>query len=496
MASHRSSGRLEVAFRLEPEADAPAGVRLEGELVSQDLLFRDPGSEDLALGWERFAIPVDEVFVPLGEDAETKPVRVALGAVELVSPRVTYQQPNDALETLSPPAEEPAEPAPAKEASAGPEPAVSVASFTLSDGEILFRDRGVQPAYTGRIGALAVSLRGLRLPDQTVESLSLSARLPERSKLTVKGSHGSRRSRVEADLEELALTPLNPYAVEAAGYRVDEGNASLATRAERTGGRWEVKSDLVLHRLGLSSTGTGQLDKLLGIPVDLAMALLRDLQGDIRLGIPVAFDRGRVEVGIGTIVRDALRAAIAGAVTSPLKMMGATLSFAKGGGLVVEPLRMEPGSTALAAGEEESLAALATLLESRPQLAVRLWGHASAEDRDGLAERILIERVAADVDLPEVEDAGFFARRRVRGALSKPVDGHAGPLEPDDAALLGRYVAATEVPPERFDALARARADAVAAALAAVHGVEPERVRVSDETRSEAPGVEIAFEAR
>ncbi|HKJ25923.1 MAG TPA: DUF748 domain-containing protein, partial [Myxococcota bacterium] len=496
IASQRASGELEIDFLLEPEVDRGAGLTLHGRIASHDLLFRDPESDGLALGWKRFEVPIDEIVVPLGEGAATEPVRVALGAVELEAPHASYRQPTSALDRLFPPApESEATPAEAGDEAEGPAPTVTIASFALTGGELGYRDDGLRPAYAGRVRDLAISLRDVRLPEATLGKLALSARLPVRSKLSLEGHHGAKRSELHLSLDRLALPPLNPYAIQAAGYRVDEGFASVETEAERAGQRWDVKNQLVLGDIGLSSTGSGKLDQLLGIPVDLAMALLRDLEGNIRLGIPMELDRGQLRVGIGSVLRDALRAAVAGAITSPLKMMGAAVSFGKGGGLSVEPLAMRPGSVAFADDEASSdLVALAELVESRPVLAVRLHGRANDEDREGLAERILIERIAAGIDLPEVDDAGFFARRRVRGALEARGRGEAGELGAEDAALLARYRDAVEVPPGRFAALARERADAVARRLTGELGLPPEHVRTADEAESEAPGVRIAFE--
>ena len=497
LTSKGTSGELEVGLRLEPEGAEPAGLMLRGNAVSRNLLLRDPESEDLALGWKRLAIPIDEVFIPLGDGAETKPIRVALGGVRLEEPRLRYGSPTTALDQLLGLEEEGAEPEPGSEANAppGPDPVVTVASFELVDGELRYRDRSLRPDYQGRVRKLAISLRDLRLPAATVGSVSLSARLPVRSTLSLEGSHGSHRSRLKLGLERLALPPLSPFAIDAAGYRVDQGDLSLETTAKRVGERWEVSNQLLLHRLDLSTAGTGKLDQLIGIPVDLALALLRDLQGDIHLGIPVDLDRNGLRIGLGSVVRDALRAAIAGAVTSPLKMMGAAFSFGEGGGLAVEPFRMAAGDTQLEDGQTESLAALAVLLESRPELAVRLQGGSTPGDRDALAERILANRVAAGGDLPDLDGAGFFARRRVRGALEKRGRGEAGALGPKDAELLARYRTATYVPPDRFAALARARARALAATLTATHGIAVGLVRVADEPDTEQAGVRVRFEA-
>ncbi|NNL66454.1 MAG: hypothetical protein HKP30_09445, partial [Myxococcales bacterium] len=97
--------------------------------------------------------------------------------------------------------------------------------------------------------------------------------------------------------------------------------------------------------------------------------------------------------------------------------------------------------------------------------------------------------------LPDLEDAGFFARRRVAGELERRARGEAEALDEDDQQLLDRYVEATFVPPERFDALARERAEAARNYLVETQGLPAERVQAQTEVSRGKPGVVLAFGA-
>ena len=57
------------------------------------------------------------------------------------------------------------------------------------------------------------------------------------------------------------------------------------------------------------------------------------------------------------------------------------------------------------------------------------------------------------------EDAGYFDRRNVIGALEDRARGRPMELDDDERRLLDAWIAAVEVPAERFDALARRRAE-------------------------------------
>jgi hypothetical protein len=105
---------------------------------------------------------------------------------------------------------------------------------------------------------------------------------------------------------------------------------------------------------------------------------------------------------------------------------------------------------------------------------------------------MLLERWQAGKGLPELEDAGFFARRRIGQALSRSAKGEPLGLEGDDEALYRRYVEAVQVPDARLAALARARAETARDALVA-KGVAEGRITVVDPAPPADPGVVIGF---
>jgi hypothetical protein len=77
----------------------------------------------------------------------------------------------------------------------------------------------------------------------------------------------------------------------------------------------------------------------------------------------------------------------------------------------------------------------------------------------------------------------------VAGALRARGRGEPGELEPEDAALLGRYTAAVEVPPERLDDLARQRAEVARDSLLEEGGLSAERVSIGEPVGPGDPGV-------
>jgi len=499
ITSCSASGDLDVKFR------AP-GLRLSGKLGVDDFAFQDP-EQELALGWKSLAIELKEATVPL--DAGSEPIHVALGQISLDAPEARYVLPNTAIERLlasaggaplQPAGEAATEPAAAEPvaaptaASAAPEPRITVDRIELRRGSAEFVDRSGKEPYQGRVRDLSVDVVGVALPERTVQSLRARGIAPERAPFDLRASLPGARGTLSFKLERLPLAQFTPYAASAADLTIPKGELTLDTKADLTkaGAAGVVKTRVVVHKLAIR--GGPNAISVAGMPLDLVLALLRDPQGDIALPIPLEYGEQGASAGLGTILLGALKAAITGAVTSPIKAMGVLLPAGGAAEISFEPLAFAAGDATAPPATAEKLAPLAAMLAQRPGLGLALVGHAGADDRPALAEQILIERIAADRGLPELEDAGFFARRRVQSALAERGRGEAGALEPEDEALLARYRDATEVPAARYADLSRRRAEAVRDVLATAHALAP--ARLVPEVGNEAAPPEVVPELR
>jgi hypothetical protein len=295
------------------------------------------------------------------------------------------------------------------------------------------------------------------------------------------------RGTLRFELERLPLAQFTPYLASAADLRIPKGQLSLDTKASfsRSGAAGKLETRVTVQELAIA--GGPNAISVAGMPLDLALALLRDPQGKIELPIPLEYDEQGASIGIGAVVLGALRAAITGAVTSPIKALGVLLPEGGAAEISFAPVVFAPGEATPPADAAESLAPLAALLTQRPGLGLALIGHAGLDDRLPLAERILIESVADDRDLPALEDAGLFARRRIRGALEERGRGAEGALEPEDQALLTRALDAVAIPAERYAELARRRAESLRDLLATAHALAPARLAVESGAEPAAP---------
>jgi hypothetical protein len=224
----------------------------------------------------------------------------------------------------------------------------------------------------------------------------------EQGKITVRGNFAPEESTIELKVDELALAPFNSYATTYSPYGIADGALTIDIKANAKGGKYEVKNDIRLQQFDLSGTeGDSLFEQNFGVPLSLALALLRDIQGNIDLNVPMQVDQeGKAQVDVMAVVRSALKQALAGAITSPLKMLGA-VAGGSGAPIAPQPIAFRLGRAEPTGPGAESATRLAAFLVSRPAMGVQLSSAPTPDDARWLHEHALLGTWAEE---------GFFER--------------------------------------------------------------------------------------
>ncbi len=374
----------------------------------------------------------------------------------------------------------------AEQTAPAPRPRARVARFDLRNGSVELNDEVVKPTSQSRIEGIQFAARQIEWPEQKVGHFEYESRGPAGAALHASGALGA-SSQIQLALESLGLSHFNPYAAPS-GYRIAQGDAGLQGEVSLVGEQVEVDTHLVLDQLDLASGGGEEFEAQFGMPVGLALALLKDPSGRISLPIEFTSERGELNTKFLPLVLATLRHAVVGAATLPLKAFKGLLPASGEANRSLPMVTAAPGQITPAPEAVAEIEAVAQLLAERPGLGLRVQGHAGPEDREPLARARLVEQVRAGEALPESVEIGFFARRRLHKAIEKQGVDATASLDEGDRALFDQLVAAVEVPQERFQALAEARGAALRDALVTEYGVGAERIRLDQAASAEALG--------
>ena len=272
-----------------------------------------------------------------------------------------------------------------------------VGSFQL--GQLKFENSGIQVTDQSvqPPGALAVqqlqgSIQGLSTEPGSTAEIAFTGRFDEGAPFGLHGRLSPLSQGLELDLtftnQALQLTPFTPYLEKYAGHPLQKGRLALDLTYSIHDHQLKAKNLVRVDQLLLGARNDSP--DATKLPVKLAIALLRDSNGQINLDLPVEGRLDDPEFSVGPVVVKVLVNIIAKAATSPFKLLGALV----GGGEELSFVDFQPGLPQFVPAETNKLDRLLEALEKRPTLSLEIAGSLDrVADRDALALELVKERV-------------------------------------------------------------------------------------------------------
>ncbi|MBW4053016.1 MAG: DUF748 domain-containing protein [Proteobacteria bacterium] len=410
--------------------------------------------------------------------------------------------------------------APAKLAAASGKPAarsgpasmpMTIGLVRIANGTADFADLSVKPNFATGIQDLHGTVKDLSSAPGSRASIDLKGDVNRTAPVDITGVVNLLSAASYADVRMqfrgLELTSMTPYAVRFAGYAIASGTLDANLHYEVDRGRINADHRLVVRQLQLGRRV--ESPHAIDLPLRLAVALLKDANGVIRIGLPVTGSLHDPKFSLGPLIGKALINVLKKSITAPFALLGRLF----GGGPDMNRFAFAPASAALPPAARGRAAALAKALAQRPQLSLQVPAvFAPNVDGPALAQRRLREELLAlarsGAGAPR---KGGRATRIRRGTPPPPVGPDAlelpaehyrllraayrstfGPTAPLPAAarkgppfktailalqsaLLGRM----QVSEVALQALGERRAQAIRAAIVAAGGIDAGRVAIA-----------------
>lgn len=302
----------------------------------------------------------------------------------------TTEQPAKVPDTLEKP-----KPETTKAETQRPDPArIVIDAVTLQGGTINFSDNYIRPNYTMNMQEVGGRVSGLSSAQDTTADVDLRGKLNNYAPLRITGKINPLREDFFVDLKfdfkDMDLSPVTPYSGKYLGYTIQKGKLSFSLQYLIAKRQLDAKNEVFLDQLTLGD----QVDSpdATKLPVRLAIALLKNRNGEIKLDIPVSGSLDDPEFSLGRIILKILVNLLVKAATSPFALLGAIF----GGGEELSYLEFDYGMAYIDEPSVKKLDTLIKALHDRPALKIELQGHADVEkDREGLRQRFFDRKVKA-----------------------------------------------------------------------------------------------------
>lgn len=267
-----------------------------------------------------------------------------------------------------------------------------IGKILLQQGNVDFHDRFIQPNYHARL----TGLHGQIGPIQAgrAGAIDIKGAIDKSAPLEIQGSIQPFDSRLSLEIAAKAkaidLPSFSPYSGRYIGYGIEKGKLSVDVHYRVEEGVLTAKNNVFLDQLTLGSRV--ESEEALSLPLELAIALLKNRQGEIDIHLPVKGSLDDPKFSLGDIILEAFVNLITRAVTAPFTLLGSML----GEDVELSEIMFSPGSAVIEAEAENRLQALSQILSERPALRLEIAGHIDpAIDYEGIKQAQLRRRVVA-----------------------------------------------------------------------------------------------------
>lgn len=481
-------------------ADGRVTVTSTGRSWIEGLQFAEPGGGPPALQVARIELN--------GLDFAW-PARARVSRVVLTRPEVRLERERDGTVNLrrllagaradrGEPPPPPAAPAPP----AGPGPgggpaplAVEVGTLTITDGAFRFLDRTVQPAFSQSLTRLALTVEGLSSTPGRRARLVGQAIVGGDAALDIRGEVsplGALYADLTVEVRDFALASLNPYADSLVAWIVQRGKLAARARYRIDNDTLRATNEIAIERLTVSPSRAGdEVERRIGVPLGLIVALVTDAQNSIRVNVPMEGPLRSWRADPTDAIWTAIKNAAVNILAAPFRAIGRLLTRSDNTveAVRVEPVRFAPGRDGLDPEMARHLTAVAEVVRRAPLLGLGLTAVPGRRDGEVLrAEELTVrlQRRQREAGLPTFA-AAVAAEYRARFGETGPPPGPEAQLE----AL--RQV--EPVPAARLAELAARRLEVVRDALVQAEGLPASRLVVEPAPES-APAEEGRVEFR
>ena len=183
-------------------------------------------------------------------------------------------------------------------------PDIGIKTITLQGGRIDFADRRIRPGYETELSELGGRISNISLKKGGTAQLEILGKIEKYIPLKITGTIDPSPKTLFVDLtasfHDLDVSPMTPYSSKYAGYTIEKGKLSLDVKYMINNRKLDSQNLIFLDQFTFGDRV--ESPDATGLPVRLAVALLKDRNGQIKLDIPVSGSIDDPQFKVGRII--------------------------------------------------------------------------------------------------------------------------------------------------------------------------------------------------
>ena len=304
----------------------------------------------------------------------------------------------------------------------------------IEEGSVRFIDRTTEPAFSQDLSKMNLLVTGLSNAPDSKAKLVFTTVIGGDAGLDIRGDVGAVGAPLYIDLvgemRDLQLPAVNPYSDKAIAWLIRQGDLKYKFSVKIDHDQLTAMNDVVVGKLKVAKAKRldDQVKSRLGLPLGLIVALIKDLDGNIVLKVPISGSLKDPKFDLSEVIWSSIKNVLVNVLTSPFRLIGAL--FSKGDKIEepkVNPVTFPPGSAVLSPSMEEHLLRVADFMRRTPYVTLTMVPVVTPADVDTLKAGEVAAKLrefAAEKGIKEPPQVlrAYFQARLPNETLPKTVD--------------------------------------------------------------------------
>ena len=263
--------------------------------------------------------------------------------------------------------------------------------INISNSEMYFSDFSLPINFAVRVHSLNGNIAGFSSGNPLGAVIALEGTVDKYGYAKIEGNldpfNPLNYTNIAMNFHNIDLVKMSGYSAKFVGYKIEKGKLSLDLEYLIKKGILSSTNQIFLNKLTLGDEV--ESEEGIGLPIKLAIALLKDSDGNIDLDFEVEGNLNDPEISTGKLVWWAVKRTLTTIVTAPFRFLGNLLGLSSGDEL--EFVDFEVADTSLAPHQIEKLINITKALNERPGLSLGIYGAV-----DTVSDKYALQKIKYD----------------------------------------------------------------------------------------------------
>lgn len=262
----------------------------------------------------------------------------------------------------------------------------------IVDGSSDFADLSLILPFAAQIKSLNGGANGISSEQKSTIKLDLKGNAYDLAPVDVSGEVSPYLGNytVELNFQHLPMPLVTPYMAQFAGYKIEKGMLTLGLKYQVENRKLNASNNILIDQLELGEKVDNP--NAVSLPLELAITLLKDSDGKIKLDVPLTGSLEDPEFSYGHIITDALLNVLTKIVSAPFNAIASLV----GGGSDedLSQVAFKAGAFDLDSKEQTKLDNISKALKEKTALNIEIKGAAFTElDWPALQDDALLDQL-------------------------------------------------------------------------------------------------------